>query len=237
MKTNRHVACPRGFTLTELMVAMTISLVLMLAMLELTARAGLGFGRTQRSIHMQGEARGALHFMAEDMATRMAGTPVLISSDGGAAWPCGMIGFYRSKSLAEPADPVGGDVVFVLYEVKAVIEAGGISRQLVRSVWDSGESLDALMARGTPLGAPSSEELLALQVVGFALACPSNAAGEPASCEIALSVADDLTAARLKTEPDWRAATAHGAALIGAGRTAPPTANVHSYQTIILLDP
>jgi hypothetical protein len=219
------------------MVAMAISLALMLAMLELTAQAGRGFGRTQRSIHMQGEGRGALHFMAEDMATRMAGTPVLISSDGGAAWPCGMIGFYRTKSSAEPADALGGDVVFVLYEVKSVIEAGGISRQLVRSVWDSGEAFGALKARRTPLGAPSSEELLALQVVGFALAFPSNAAGEPASCEIVLSVVDDLAAARLKTEPDWRAATAHGAALIGARRTAPPAANVNSYQTIILLEP
>lgn len=229
MKTNHLVASGRGFTLVELVVAMAVSLVLVLGMLELTAQGGRGFGRIQRSIQTQSAARAALHFMAEDMASRLAGTPVLTTSDGSAAWPCGTLGFYRCQA----ADSAGGDVVFVLYEVKSVMEGARISRQLVRSVWDSGEALAALMDQGIPAGAPSSDEALAVQVVGLSLTC---APGAPASCELVLTVADDATARRLVTEADWRAATLRGAAAIGAGAAAAATGNVRGYQTVLLLE-
>lgn len=232
MRTEHFFARARGFTLVELVVAMAISLVLVLGMLELTAQGGRGFGRNQRSVQTQSAARAALHFMAEDIATRLVGTPVVITSDGAAAWPCGTLGFFRCQAV----DSAGGDVVFVLYEVKSVMEGAGVSRQLIRSVWDSGEAFTALKEGRTPGGAPSSDEALAMQIVSFSLTCASAPAGEPASCGVVLSVADDATARLLATEADWRAATARGAAAIGAGYTAPASVNVRSFQTLLLLE-
>jgi prepilin-type N-terminal cleavage/methylation domain-containing protein len=231
MRTEHFFPRARGFTLVELVVAMAVSLVLVLGMFELTAQGGRGFGRTQRSIQTQSSARAALHFMAEDLATRLVGTPLQTTSDAAAAWPCGTLGFFRCQA----ADSAGGDVVFVLYEVKSVMEGPGTSRQLIRSVWDSGEAFAALKDGRTPAGVPSSNEALALQVVGFSLTCAPRA-GEPASCAVVLSVADDATARRLETEADWRAATARGALAIGAGHAAPASANVRSYQTLLLLE-
>jgi prepilin-type N-terminal cleavage/methylation domain-containing protein len=223
----------RGFSLTELLVAMCICVVLLRAMLEITARAGRGFGRAQQSIQRQAEARGALHFIAVDLASRVAGTPLDWADDAAAVWPCGRLGFFRIAGRGELPGP--GDVVFVSYEVRTLTEQGQLTRQLVRSVWPPLESLAALSAGGLPGGPPVSEEALACQVVGFAVR-PRMAADAPAELagwELRLSVTDEATARRLLSVADWRGTSPLGVTLVGAGAVAPTSANVESYQVDI----
>lgn len=137
----------RGFTLIELMVAMSIGAIVLLVAATMLGRGGTEYERVGGNIGSEREARALVTQLIEDLrAARFH--PDSVFERSRAAWPLDRLGLLT----LQPADAQSeagriGDLCAVHYYVKDLSINGKAVRCLMRGFRDSGETFDTI-ARG-----------------------------------------------------------------------------------------
>lgn len=227
----------RGFTLTEVVVASALGVVLLGVILSVMGTGSDGYARTTARVDANVEARAALRTLADDVASFRFDESFGIR-DASTTRALNEIWFStRMPRSAQDLNRAAGDLCFVFYytAVTQPLEGqrGPFSRKLYRRLVSSSEVMAALK-RGEDLDGPTpsptalADEAIAFNVVQF-LAVPllRNEEGRevpwrdddpaPTHLRITLRVTDDETAGILSEQDDWLGTTALAKELLGSG--------------------
>ena len=206
-----------GFTLIEVMLAMTIGMVVILLAISMLGRGQEDYERIGGGVGAEREARAVLTQLAADLqAARFH--PDLVFEKSTAAWSADRLGFF-SLQAAEAQSTAGqlGDLCAIHYYLKDLVIEGKAVRCLMRGFRDSNDTFAALNKDEVPtLFTPGErDEPVAFGVVAFS-ARPKTRAAEgvwqdwvksatvpPDALELSLTVARRELAGRLTTTAAW----------------------------------
>jgi prepilin-type N-terminal cleavage/methylation domain-containing protein len=111
----------RGFTLTELLVTMTISASLLLILSAIVTQTTDGYAFTQRSINHLSQARAFLQLFESELSLRLPETPIVhLSSFASGPVSSDQIAFARTRPLDERNPEIPGDLTTSCYYVAFV---------------------------------------------------------------------------------------------------------------------
>lgn len=207
----------RGFSLIEVLVSMTLSLMVILTVLAATGMTTRGYQGATRRIDTMVEARGALRILADDVST------ILGVEANEFDWDNSDENFHEIwfKTLkpidAQDQDEAVGDVCYVHYFTAVTpdspVEGSAITRKLYRRFLDSSEVLESIRSQTLPEpdADPEQAEVVAFNVMGFQVSPRSrnSSSGDDGTREdlqqlgIELFVLDNETSARFQTSADW----------------------------------
>ena len=218
----------------ELLVAMSITSVIMVALFSLVGTTTDSYTRTQRAINTVSQARAFMRFFETEISTRLPSTYLIhVSSDSsGGPDASDMVAFVRVLSedeqdaLTEATPPDPGDLGTAVYYVDYLDAPGNsVIPALFRKQLGPKETQEKIINPGTsatfPSPDPANDEPIVLNLLEFT-AQPQfvNTAGaledwSPSSSEspsvllLTIRFLDDSSALRFKTKDDWdRLATA-----------------------------
>ncbi len=218
----------------ELLVAMAITSVIMIALFSLVGTTTDSYTRTQRAINTVSQARAFIRFFETELSTRLPSTYFIHVSSESSGGPdtSDMIAFVRVLSedeqdaLATATPPDPGDLGTAVYYVDYLNEPGNsFIPALFRKQLGPKETQEKIITPGTsatfPGPDPANDEPIVLNLLKFT-AQPQfvNAAGEledwdaassssPSVIKLTIRFLDDSSALRFKTKADWnRLATA-----------------------------
>ena len=229
----------QGFTLVEVMLAMTIGMVVILLAISMLGRGQEDYERIGGGVGAEREARAVLTQLTADLqAARFH--PDLVFEKSTAAWPADRLGFF-SLQAAEAQSTAGqlGDLCAIHYYLKDLVIEGKAVRCLMRGFRDSNDTFAALNKDEVPtLFTPAErDEPVAFGVVAFS-ARPKTRAAEgvwqdwvksptvpPDALELSLTVARRELAGRLTTTAAWDGG--------GKGAKAITKRNLEVYSTLI----
>lgn len=237
----------RGFTLTEMLVSMTLGSVLLLAAVVMLENTGTGYERIGGGVATEREARGLLSQLAADLSNARFHKDGVIEMSS-ATWPVDQLGFLcLQPAMAQADDGRIGDLCAVSYAIRDLSVNGKTVRCLMRGCRDSADTFKALENDGLhPLLTrhDDRDEPIACGVVSF-MARPQarDPAGQwiawsptdptgPEAFDVCLVLARRNLLAKLQRPADWDGA---GTAAIMLG---PPAAvsrnpNLEVYSTLI----
>ncbi len=232
-ESSRNALRP-GFSVIELLVAMAITSVIMIALFSLVGTTTDSYTRTQRAVNTVSQARAFVRFFENELSTRLPSTYFIRDSADSSGGPetSDKIAFVRTLSedeqdvLAETTPPDPGDLGTAVYYV-GYLDAPGdaLVPALFRKQLGPRETQEAVITPGTsasfPTTDPANDEPIVLNLLGFH-ARPQfvNSAGAledwsgtssaaPSVLELTIRFIDDSSARRFKTKADWdRLATA-----------------------------
>lgn len=216
-----------GFSILELLVAMAITSVLMIALFSLVGQSTAGYTRTQRAVNTLSQARAFIQFFGREVSTRLPGTPLIhAKGSGGGVDGSEKIAFIRAISTAEQNADDPGDLNTSYYYVAYSADgSNGESPKLFRGVLGAKKTQTLITAAGTPSfppAAPVTDEPIVPNTLGFE-AKPKYYAGNPPKpedwttsspappslIELTIRFIDDSSAQRFRTRAEWdRLATA-----------------------------
>jgi prepilin-type N-terminal cleavage/methylation domain-containing protein len=217
-----------GFSLVELLVAMAITSVIMLALFSLVGQSTDGYTRTQRAVNSISQARAFIQFFGRELSTRLPGTPMIHekASGSGVVEASEKIAFVRAVSSDEQQAAKPGDLNLVSYRVAFTQDTTNtVSPKLFRAARDPALTQTFLETPGSPAfpaDDPALDEPIVANVIGFT-AKPRHYSGtppvltdwtttspqNPSVIELTIRFIDDSTAQRFKTRAEWeRIATA-----------------------------
>ena len=221
---SRHRRKPVGFTLVEMMIAMTIGIVVLLTAASMLGRGGDEYVRIGGNVSAEREARAIVTQLGEDLrcATFHADS---VFEKSGAAWPLDRLGVF----VLQPADAQSnegnlGDLCAVQYYLRDLAINGKTVRCLMRGFRESKDTF-AAVGRGEAAGlfAPAErDEPVAFGVLAFEarpksrdasgawLDWQKNTTIPPEAVELKLVLARREMVAKLTTPAAWD----------GGGRTA-----------------
>ena len=219
MRNRRH-----GFTLIELMVAMSVGMIVLLAAVGLLRSAGEGYGRNTDGISAEREARAVLSQAGEDLSKAVRKGLVIEDQDQ-AGWKADRIGFL----CLQPADAQSekgriGDLCAVVYYLQDLPMGGRTVRCLMRGFRESTAAFEAVgRDQVESLYAPgANDEPVAFGVVAFEIEPLVRAAGGkledwrppadendeaaewPVAIRMRLVVARKEFAGKLREPSDWQ---------------------------------
>lgn len=221
---SRHRRKSNGFTLVELMIAMTIGTVVLLTAAAMLGRGGDEYARIGGNVGSEREARAIVTQLGEDLrcATFHADS---VFEKSGAAWPLDRLGVF----VLQPADAQStqghlGDLCAVQYYLRDLMINGKAVRCLMRGFRESKDTFAAIGRGEAPrLFTPAErDEPVAFGVLAFEARPKSRDASgawldwvksstiPPEAVELKLVIARRETAAKLTTSAAWD----------GGGRTA-----------------
>ncbi|MCU0794980.1 MAG: type II secretion system GspH family protein [Akkermansiaceae bacterium] len=135
---------PKGFTLIELMVAMSVGMVVLLAAVGLLRSAGEGYGRNTDGISAEREARAVLSQAGEDLAKAVR-KRLLVEEKDNAGWRSDRLGFLCLQPAdAQAEDERIGDLCAVVYYLSDITMGGRSVRCLMRGFRGSSETFLAV---------------------------------------------------------------------------------------------
>lgn len=244
MRENRSL---QGFTLMELMVAMAVGSLILLAAASFLGGTGDTYNRVGGNVAAEREARAVLSQMADDLATAVYHEDGVFENSG-SGWASDKLGFLSLQTeAAQNKDRMIGDLCAVNYYLDDLEINGTTVRCLMRGFRDSADAFEALGA-----GSVSSlftkvenvDEPVAFGVVSFE-ARPktrdeggswvdwSEAEGEqPEAVEVRLVVARKDLAAKLGDSGGWDGGGS-AAGLLGEAEKADENENLEVYQTLL----
>ncbi len=213
----------------ELLVAMAVTSIIMLALLSLIGQTTSNYTETQRAVHTLSQARAFIQFFSREVSTRLPATPLVYekgSAVGGGDPGADKIAFIRTISADEEDASHPGDLNTSHYYVAYSKDGtSGESPKLFRGVLKPAET-QALLASADnpalPAADPARDEPIVHNVVGFE-ATPKYYVGDPAKpenwttsspappslIELTIRFIDDSSAQRFRTRAEWgRLATA-----------------------------
>jgi prepilin-type N-terminal cleavage/methylation domain-containing protein len=208
-----------GFSLIELLCAMAVGSIVLLAAAGLLGSSGENYRRASGGISAQREARAALDRLAADLANaRFHADSVFGRSP--ADWPADRLGFLcLMPADAQSAHNRIGDLCAVHWKIADRQIGGKTVRCLMRGVRESAETFTALGENRIPTlfaPRPTTDEPVAFGVLSFeARPKTSDASGRwidwtpdadtagPRALDVRLVVARPTLAARLERAGDW----------------------------------
>ncbi|MFK7851257.1 MAG: type II secretion system protein J [Akkermansiaceae bacterium] len=161
-----------GFTLIEVLVAMAITSVIMIALFSLVGQSTDSYTRTQRAVNTISQARAFMQFFEEEITKGLPGTPVIHESNS-AEGPTfsDKIAFVRTIPIdaQNPATP--GDLGTTFYYVAFSEDKGsGVSPKLFRKILPPDETLEFIESVPTPVfpdEEPNSDEPIIHNILSF----------------------------------------------------------------------
>ena len=244
----------RGFTLTEVLVASAIGVILLGVVLSVMGVGTDGYSRTMARVDANVEARTALRTLADDVASARVDESFGLrraEADRG----LGEIWFSAFKPRsAQNAEKASGDLCFAYYytAVTGPLESGRgpYSRKLYRRLVSSADVMSKLKA-GESLDDPAptpvspEDEAIAFNVVQF-LAEPlvrgedgselqwTEEGDDPTHLQVTLQVTDNETAGALTDQEDWEGGSTLSEQLLAPNSsTGAPNKRVRSFRMTI----
>lgn len=215
---SRSAAARAGFSLVELLVAMTLTTLIMLAVIGLIGQSSTVYQDSRAAVSSLADARALLQFIESEFSSRLPRSPVLWQTDAAGN---DQLGYIRAGSFDEQLLATQGDLATAVYYVAFTSDKPGVvSPKLFRHHLDAKET-QALMDNPPPPPMPAvdpeADEPLLHNVIRFA-AKPKQlgpagtyvdwtptSGGHPDAIELAIEMTDDASAARLASESAWRA--------------------------------
>ncbi len=212
MKRQKMRPCG-GFSLIELLTAMTITSILMLALFSLVGQSSTNYRLSQRKVTTLSDTRAFLQYFQSDLTSRVADTKFFFQNN-----PSGdQIAFIRSQSIDETS--TSGDLTTSIYYVAFSADGrkGGSTKLFRRSI--NAEETQKLIKAGNsatfPVTDPTVDEVVLYNVVAFRINPQQRIAGgamipwpptsniAPSLLEVTLEITDDFSAQRLLTSDAW----------------------------------
>lgn len=228
-----------GFTLIEVLLAMTIGMMIILLAISLLGRGSDDYERIGGGVGAEREARAVLTQLTSDLQAACFHPDGLFEKST-AAWASDRLGFLSMQSAdAQSAAGQIGDLCLVHYYLKDLLINGKTVRCLMRGFHDSKETFAALRDGGLAgLYAPTErDEPVAFGVLAFSARPKSRSAGgvwqdwvksatvPPDAAELQLVIVRRELVGRLTTSAAWD----------GGGKGAQAIANryLETYSTTI----
>lgn len=251
MRRNRTASA--GFTLTELVVAMGMAVILLLVVVSVMAAGGDGYGMANRRVNANVEARAALTTLNDDLAGLWFDDNFVVK-EGDGPWPSGELSFLALKPRsAQDSGKAAGDLCFVHYYTAVTQqleeERGPHSRKLYRRLVSSADVMEALREGKdfkTPVADPGriEDEPVAFNVVQFGVQVKvsqaggtakdwTNGDGRPDYLEVVLRVTDNETAGLLTSADDWESGGVLAGRLLGEGAGSDEGRRLRSFSVTI----
>ncbi|MCU0776908.1 MAG: prepilin-type N-terminal cleavage/methylation domain-containing protein [Akkermansiaceae bacterium] len=218
-------ANPRGFTLVELMAAMAIGTIILLAAASLLGSSGESYERVGGGVATEREARALLTQLGSDLSTAVFHPDGVIESSS-QSWPADRLAFLSLQPAAAQTDKERiGDLCAVNYYIKDLTIGGKTVRCLMRGFRESRDTFQALESDTVSTlftARDAIDEPVAFGVVSFEARPKSrDASGAwtdwvkndlkgPEAFEVRLVIARRELAGRLKTSSDWDGGGAAG---------------------------
>jgi len=245
MRTNPEK--PRGFTLVELLSAMVIGTIILLAAASLLGSSGDGYERIGGTVATEREARALINQLAADLATARFHKDGVIEAST-KTWPDDRLGFLSLQpSQAQTENGRIGDLCAVHYYIGDLSIGGKTVRCLMRGFRESVDTFDAFENDTLPslfTQRDHIDEPIAFGVVSFQARPKSrDAQGNwtdwiqnddrgPEAFDVRLVIARRDLAGRLKTAADWNGGGSGGKQL-GNPAEADRNANLEVYGALI----
>jgi hypothetical protein len=242
-----------GFTLTELIVAMGMAMLLLFVILSMLGTGGRGYSAAMGRVDANVEARAALTTLADDVAGVRFDENFGFVKEGG-PWSSSELWLMTMKPRsAQESGKASGDLCFVHYYTAVTQEleedAGRFSRKLYRRLVSSADVMRDLKDGKTfesPTADPKrlEDEPMAFNVVQF-LVEPmvrqegrentlwKKGDGRPDYLDVSLRVTDNETAGLLTAEADWEGGGGLAERLVGENEEGQNGKRVREYQVVV----
>ncbi len=208
--------------MVELLIAMAITSMIMLALFSLVGQSTDSYTRTQRAVNTVSQARAFIQFFGRELSTRLPGTPMVHekSTSSGVVEASEKIAFVRAVSSDEQQTAKPGDLNLISYRVAFSQNTTNVeSPKLFRAARDPALTQTFLETPGNPAfpaADPALDEAIVANVIGFT-AKPRFYSGTPpvltdwtatspqppSLIELNIRFIDDSTARRFKTRAEW----------------------------------
>ncbi len=237
----------RGFSLIELMTAMVIGSIILLAAASLLGSSGEGYERVGGGVASEREARALITQLTADLATARFDKDGVIEYSA-KSWPDDRLGFLSLQPAQAQSDAGRiGDLCAVNYYLKDLTIGGKTVRCLMRGFRESADTFAALgNGAVSSLFAPQDgiDEPVAFGVVSFQARPKSlspagawvdwveNDTTGPEAIDVRLVIARRDLAGRLKTPADWNGGGGAGKQL-GPPAEADRNRDLEVYETLI----
>lgn len=207
-----------GFSLIELLVAMTITTLIVVTLIGLVGQSSAVYRDSRAAVASLSDARSMLQFLEAEIRSRLPRTALLTQTTAGGP---DMMGYIRAGSYDEQLLSPLGDLSTAVYYVAFTNDAPNVvSPKLFRHHLDARKTQELLESPppwAMPTVDPASDEPLLHNVIRFE-AKPKQAGpagsyipwtpagpGSPTAVEIVVEITDDAAAARFTSESAWQA--------------------------------
>lgn len=216
-----------GLSIVELLVAMAITSLIMLALFSLVGTTSDSYTRTQRAVNTISQARAFMRFFEGELSTKLPSLS-LVHQDSTGPGNSDELAFVRVLSIDEQEafeaqnDP--GDLGTVIYYVDFLGDLDDANRPVTPTLFrkklgPAATQADIINAAPSspPAGNPLTDEPLVLHVLDFKAQPkyynPAGAlqdwttgtSGNPILIEVTIRFIDDSSAQRYKTKAAWNA--------------------------------
>lgn len=204
-----------GFSLAELLTAMAVTSLLMIALLILLGQVSTHYHISQRNINSLADGRALFQFLENDLASQVSGTMFFLQADANGQT---QMAFVRQRDAAQ-SDATGDLMGCFYYVAFREDEARRGSPKLFRRTLDAHATQQWLQAGNAavlPSPDPLVDEPLAYHVLRWEIrGRQRDAQGRwqlwnaepgsmPSDLEILVEMVDERTAQRLQSEQDWK---------------------------------
>jgi prepilin-type N-terminal cleavage/methylation domain-containing protein len=244
MILNRYAV---GFTLTELLFAMAVGSIVVLAASAFMGHSSEGYRRVTGTIATEREARALWGELSTELSSAVFHED-MVAANNLSAWPGGRLAYLtlRPGDSQEPAQQIG-DLCAVHYYVGDRDVGGRAMRCVMRGSRDSKEVFDALHhddVHGLFVPDPVVDEPIAMGVLAFeVLPQRKNAMGHwedapvpmsdaPAAVKVRLVVVRSPLAGRMRSSEDWDASTPGLAHALGDPEDAGSNPHLQIFESI-----
>jgi type II secretory pathway pseudopilin PulG len=203
----------------ELLIAMAITSIIMLALFSLVGQSTDSYTRTQRAVNTLSQARAFIQFFGRELSTRLPGTALIHEKgSGGGVEASEKIAFIRAVSNDEQQSATPGDLNLVSYRVAFSQDSPNVeSPKLFRAARNPVETQAVLENPSTPsfpADNPALDEPIVANVLGFTAKPRFRSGAElqdwtetspepPSVIDLTIRFIDDSSAQRYKTRAEW----------------------------------
>lgn len=204
-----------GFSLAELLTAMAVTSLLMIALFSMVGQSSTNYKISHRKIATMADSRALFHFLENDLSSYVAGSKFFLQPDAQGQM---QMAFVRQRDAAQ-SDATGDLVGCYYYVAFTADDRRRGSPKLYRRTLDAQATkqwLQAGAAATLPTAEPELDEPMAFHVLKWEIRGQQrDVQGRwqpwdgtpgtiPGQLELTLDLVDDLSAQRLTSEQQWR---------------------------------